>query len=182
MVNTVYIMQDVNETNGGTLVIPTSHRIVSSVPPGQEIGELPPAINVEAKAGTVMLMDGRILHGTGVNHTSDWRYIMTQSNVKPWMRQQENWQLAIDPEVLANASDKLLARMGFNSSGLIEIGSYSGRKTTVGVRLAMEQGEYRRIREMRSPVAEETKEKLTIYKMKQKIDEARSTKSKQAQQ
>ena len=98
LVNTVYIMQEVNETNGGTLVIPTSHRIVSSVPPGQEIGELPPAINVEATAGTVMLMDGRMLHGTGVNHTSDWRYIMTQSNVKPWMRQQENWQLAIDPE------------------------------------------------------------------------------------
>ena len=46
----------------------------------------------------------------------------------------------------------------------------------------MEQGEYRRIREMRSPVAEETKEKLTIYKMKQKIDEARRTKNEQAQQ
>ena len=72
--------------------------------------------------------------------------------------------------------------MGFNSSGLIEIGGYSGRKTTVGVRLAMEQGEYRRIREMRSPVAEETKEKLTIYKMKQKIEEARSKKNEQAQQ
>ena len=182
LVNTVYIMQDVNETNGGTLVIPTSHRIVSLVTPGQEIGELPPAINVEASAGTVMLMDGRMLHGTGVNHTSDWRYIMTQSNVKPWMRQQENWQLAVDPEVLEDASDKLLARMGFNSSGLIEIGSYSGRKTTVGVRLAMEQGEYRRIREMRSPVTEEMKEKLTIYQMKQKIEEARRQKNKQAQQ
>ena len=66
--------------------------------------------------------------------------------------------------------------MGFNSSGLIEIGSYSGRKTTVGVRLAMEQGEYRRIREMRSPVTEEVKEKLTIYQMKKKMDEARSAK------
>ncbi len=177
LVNTVYIMQDMNEVNGGTLVIPTSHRLVSRVLPGEEVGPLPPAVNVEAKGGTVVLMDGRLLHGTGVNHTDEWRYIMTNSNVKPWMRQQENWQLSIDPEVLANASDKLLARMGYYTSGLIEIGTYSGPKTTVRTRLAMENGEYRRIRAMDSPVPEDVKEGLTIFQMKKKIDAARSAKA-----
>ena len=174
LVNTVYIMQDMNEVNGGTLIIPTSHRLVSEVKPGDEVGPLPPAVNVEAKGGTVMLMDGRLLHGTGVNHTDDWRYIMTNSNVKPWLRQQENWQLSIDPEVLANASDKLLRRMGYFSSGLIEIGSYSGFKTTRTVRLAMDRGEYQRIRELSSPVAEDVKESLTIYQMKKLIEATRS--------
>ncbi|MYD99371.1 MAG: hypothetical protein F4X98_18555 [Gammaproteobacteria bacterium] len=177
LVNTVYIMQDMNEVNGGTLVIPTSHRLVSRIPPGEEVGPLPPAVNVEAKGGTVVLMDGRLLHGTGVNHTDEWRYIMTNSNVKPWMRQQENWQLSIDPEVLANASDKLLARMGYYTSGLIEIGTYSGPKTTVGTRLAMERGEYKRIRAMDSPVPDEVKEGLTIFQMKKKIDAARARKA-----
>ena len=60
----------------------------------QDVPALPPAINIEASSGTVVMMDGRLLHGTGVNHTDDWRYIMTQSNVKPWMRQQENWTLS----------------------------------------------------------------------------------------
>ena len=170
-------MQDMNEVNGGTLVIPTSHRLVSRIPPGEEVGPLPPAVNVEAKGGTVVLMDGRLLHGTGVNHTDEWRYIMTNSNVKPWMRQQENWQLSIDPEVLANASDKLLARMGYYTSGLIEIGTYSGPKTTVGTRLAMESGEYQRIRAMDSPVPDEVKEGLTIFQMKKKIDAARARKA-----
>ena len=179
LVNTVYIMQDVNEVNGGTLVIPTSHRLVSQVPPGGEVGPLPPAVNVEAKGGTVMLMDGRLLHGTGVNHTDEWRYIMTNSNVKPWLRQQENWQLSIDPDVLANASEKLLARMGYYSSGLLEIATYSGPKTTVAMRLAMEKGEYKRIREMRRPVPEGVKEELAIYRMKQKIDAARAAKAEQ---
>ena len=174
LVNTVYIMQDVNEVNGGTLVIPTSHRLVSQVPAGGEVGPLPPAVNVEAKGGTVMLMDGRLLHGTGVNHTDEWRYIMTNSNVKPWLRQQENWQLSVDPEVLANASDKLLARMGYHSSGLLEIASYSGPKTTVGMRLAMEKGEYRRIRAMDSPVPTELRDQLTIYRMKKRIEAART--------
>ncbi len=176
LVNTVYIMQDVNEVNGGTLVIPTSHRLVSQTPPGEEVGPLPPAVNVEAKGGTVMLMDGRLLHGTGVNHTDEWRYIMTNSNVKPWLRQQENWQLSIDPEVLESASDKLLQRMGYFSSGLLEIGSYSGPKTTVATRLAMEQGDYTRIRSLDSPVPEETKESLHVYKMKLRIDARRRAK------
>ena len=141
------------------------------------MGELPPAINVEAKGGTVMLMDGRLLHGTGVNHTDDWRYIMTNSNVKPWLRQQENWQLSVDPEVLESASDKLLRRMGYHSAGLLEIISWSGPKTTVGTRLAMERGEYRRIRAMRPPVSQAEKEALTIWQMKQKIVAAREAKS-----
>ena len=176
LVNTVYIMQDVNEVNGGTLVIPTSHRLVSSVKPGEEVGPLPPAVNVEAKGGTVMLMDGRLLHGTGVNHTDEWRYIMTNSNVKPWLRQQENWQLSVDPEVLRNASEKLLQRMGFYSSGLIEIATYSGPRTTRALRLAMEDGEYHRIRALRSPVPEDVKQGLSIHRMKKEIDAARAAK------
>merc|ERR1719221_60027 len=137
LVNTVYIMQDVNEVNGGTLVIPGSHTILSSSA-GKPIGKLPPAINVEARAGTVFMMDGRLLHGTGANRTDNWRYIMTQSNVKHWMRQQENWMLSISPEVLKNASQKLLTRMGFKSSGLLEVGAYSGLQETVDTRLALD--------------------------------------------
>ena len=179
LVNTVYIMQDVNEVNGGTLVIPTSHRLVSSVGPGEEVGPLPPAVNVEAKGGTVMLMDGRLLHGTGVNHTDKWRYIMTNSNVKHWLRQQENWQLSIAPEVLENASDKLLQRMGYYSSGLLEVATYSGPKTTVATRLAMDKGEYKRIRALDRPVPVETKEELHVHKMKVKMDLARRNGTKQ---
>ena len=177
LVNTVYIMQDVSEVNGGTLVIPTSHRLVSSVKPGEEVGQLPPAVNVEARGGTVMLMDGRLLHGTGVNHTDEWRYIMTNSNVKPWLRQQENWQLSVDPQVLRGASDKLLARMGFHSSGLIEIATYSGPKTTRALRLAMENGDYQRIRELRSPVPASVRDGLGIHRMKKEIDAARARKA-----
>ena len=59
------------------------------------VGKLPPSINVEARGGTVILFDGRLLHGTGVNRSDRWRYVMTQANVKSWLRQQENWMLAV---------------------------------------------------------------------------------------
>ncbi|MBD3648423.1 MAG: phytanoyl-CoA dioxygenase family protein, partial [Pseudomonadales bacterium] len=89
--------------------------IMAAAGSGGEIGELPPAINLEAKAGTVMIFDGRLLHGTGANRTDKQRFVATMSNVKSWMRQQENWVVSVLPEVLEKASPKLLHRMGFQA-------------------------------------------------------------------
>mmetsp|Transcript_2653 Transcript_2653/g.6222 ORF Transcript_2653/g.6222 Transcript_2653/m.6222 type:complete len:406 (-) Transcript_2653:50-1267(-) len=169
LVNNVYIMQDVNEVNGGTLVIPGSHKVVAGAGTTGPVGKLPPAINIEAPAGSVVMMDGRLLHGTGVNHTENWRYIMTNSNVKTWLRQQENWQLSVSPEVLKRASPKLLKRMGFATSGLLEVGKYTSMETTVDVRLQLDEGKYKRIGELKGPVTQEQRESLSIWQMKEKM-------------
>ncbi len=115
LVNTMFIPQDVNEQNGGTLFIPGSHRILCAAGPGGTVGQLPPAINLEATAGTVMVFDGRLVHGTGANRSDERRFVATMSNVKPWMRQQENWIVSTLPEVIDAASDKLLHRMGMQA-------------------------------------------------------------------
>merc|ERR1712080_503021 len=107
------MMDDVSEVNGGTLVIPGSHKILYAAGSGGKVGQLPPAINLEAPAGTVMMFDGRLLHGTGVNHTNKLRMVFVLSNMKPWMRSQDLWQLVVRPEVVRRASPKLLHRMGF---------------------------------------------------------------------
>ena len=108
--------QDVNEENGGTLIIPGSHKDVIKAGSNGEIGKLNPAINLEAKAGTIMLFDGRLLHGTGVNKTEKIRFVAAMSNVKSWMRSQENWIISVDPEIIKNASSKLLHRMGMQAA------------------------------------------------------------------
>ena len=115
LVNTMFIPQDIDDQNGGTLVIPASHRVMAEAGSGGAIGELPPAINLEAAAGTIMLFDGRLLHGTGVNRSASQRFVATMSNVKSWMRQQENWIISVHPEVLSAASPKLLHRMGMQA-------------------------------------------------------------------
>ena len=79
------------------------------------IGEVPRPINLEAEAGTIMVFDGRVIHGTGVNRTDKKRFVATMSNVKPWMRTQENWSLSVAPDVLDGASDKLCHRMGLQA-------------------------------------------------------------------
>jgi ectoine hydroxylase-related dioxygenase (phytanoyl-CoA dioxygenase family) len=114
-VTTMYILEDVDERNG-TLIVPTSHRLVPAVGSGNRVGKLPPAINVEAPAGTVLLFDGRMLHGTSINRADDWRYVMVQPSMKPWIRTQENFSLSTKPEVLENASGKLLQRLGLQAT------------------------------------------------------------------
>ena len=83
---------------------------------GRPVGKLPPAINVDAEAGTMVITDGRLLHGTGINHTDEPRIVMLNGMQKSWMRQQENWMLSVRPEVLERASEKLLHRMGYQAT------------------------------------------------------------------
>lgn len=154
LVNTMYILQDVDEVNGGTLIIPGSHKILAEA--GQSgVGELPPVINVAAKAGTIMLFDGRMLHGTGANRSEQWRYVMTQASVKPWIRQQENWSLTVKPEILEGASAKLIQRMGLQATvayGMVEGYGMLGNGRSgdengnvVHARRLMDQGDYVRM-------------------------------------
>ncbi|MEQ8860968.1 MAG: phytanoyl-CoA dioxygenase family protein [Pseudomonadales bacterium] len=152
LVNTIYILQDVDEHNGGTLLIPGSHR--AQTPDGR-FGELPPAINLEAPGGTILMMDGRVLHGGAVNRSRKLRYIITNSTVKPWIKQQESFLLTISPEVLAAASPRLLMRLGLQATAvrnMVEGYGYSGNGRTgdpngslVHVRRAMDEGRYRHL-------------------------------------
>ena len=156
LVNTVYVLQDVDEVNGGTLVIPGSH--LRYIEGNGTFGKLPPPINLEAPAGTVMLMDGRVLHGGAVNRSDDLRYIITNSVVRPFIRQQESFHLTIRPEILANASEKFLWRCGFQANAqrsMVEGFGYYGTgrpgdesSAIVNARIAMDAGEYQRVGEL----------------------------------
>ena len=47
-----------------------SHKLISQVGAGNPVPTpFPPAINLECPAGTVVMFEGRLLHGTGVRNT-----------------------------------------------------------------------------------------------------------------
>ncbi len=165
-VNVLTAITDVDEKNGGTLVIPGSHVILSdAMGEGKPVGKLPPAINIDAPAGTVVITDGRLLHGTGINHTDEPRIVMLNGMQKPWMRQQENWMLSVREEVLRRASDKLLHRMGYQATTGTQTneGHGFGAKglpgeaagSTVAFRLAADEGNYVRVGELGPDSTEE---------------------------
>ena len=183
LVNTLYIPQDVNEDNGGTLIIPGSHKNIIKAGSNGKVGKLNPAINLEAKAGTIMLFDGRLLHGTGVNKTDKIRFVAAMSNVKSWMRSQENWIISVDPEIIKSASPKLLHRMGMQAAtygGTIEgfgMGASGRINESFGsikhFRVAFDSGEYIRVGEL-SPHSSK-KDLNKKYTLKDAIKAAKSS-------
>ncbi len=158
-VNILTPITDIDETNGGTLVIPGSHRVLSdAVRERKPVGKLPPAINVDARAGTMIITDGRLLHSTGINHTDTPRIVMLNGMQHPIIRQQENWMLSVRPEVIKRASPKLLQRMGYQATNAAQTNEGHGfgargmvdeaAGATVDFRLAADRGEYLRVGEL----------------------------------
>lgn len=161
LVNVLTAITDLDEETGGTLVIPGSHATLSeAVREGKPVGKLPPAINLDAKAGTMVIIDGRVLHGTGINHTDSPRIVMLNAMQKPYLRQQENWMLSVRPEVLERASAKLLHRMGYQATTGAQTNEGHGfgarglpdeaAGALVDFRLAADRGDYERVGELGS--------------------------------
>ena len=165
--NILTAITDVDEKTGGTLVIPGSHTVLAdAVRAGEPVGKLPPAINIDAKAGTMVITDGRLLHGTGINHTDQPRIVMLNGMQKPWLRQQENWMLSVRPEVLERASAKLLHRMGYQATTGTQTNEGHGfgamgkldeaAGALVDFRLAADKGKYQRVGELQPDADGET--------------------------
>ncbi|MGY3591878.1 ectoine hydroxylase-related dioxygenase (phytanoyl-CoA dioxygenase family) [Bradyrhizobium sp. USDA 4341] len=111
--NTIWMLTDFTEENGGTRIVPGSHRL-----PGTPDGSVPhkvPTIAATGKAGSVMFFDGRLWHGTGQNLTDEPRIGMLSFYCGPQFRPLENYFLGLDPAVFADASDRLLDLLGYTT-------------------------------------------------------------------
>ena len=63
--NCMWMLSDFSSTNGSTEVVAGSH--LTGAHPNQEDQSIYPIIQPEAEAGTLMVFDGRLWHGTGSN-------------------------------------------------------------------------------------------------------------------
>ena len=149
LVNQMFMLDDVNHLNGGTVVVPTSHRLTRDAGNYSPVAKLPPAVSLEAPAGTVMVFDGRLLHGTGVNQTDSKRHVMVMAAQKPWVRTQDLHTITVAPHVLEKAPLKLLRRLHFVGNGTGGIEGHGQEPGILrGMRLAFDAGRYERIREL----------------------------------
>ena len=78
-----------------------------------------PISPISAPKGSLIIWDGRVWHGTGINKTGAPRRSVGVFFALPWLRQQENWGVTTLQEVLDEASDKLKVRLGLKSYGTL---------------------------------------------------------------
>ena len=121
--NLMYFLEDVTEDNGGTLVMPGSHK-------GNWAPDDPHStddtVAAAGPAGACMVFESRLWHGTGANKKlGSERPVILVFFVRAWMRQQENFALSVKDDVLKKCSDKVKGYLGWRTTG--SIGGVQGR-------------------------------------------------------
>ncbi|WP_416897897.1 MAG: phytanoyl-CoA dioxygenase family protein [Minwuia sp.] len=120
--NTMWMLSDFTAANGATEMVPGSHLSGAHPNPGDQSGYR--IVQPEAPAGTLLVFDGRLWHGTGANAANSDRVGILVTFCAPQFRQQENQTLAVDPALWDEMPEKLRARLGFrvwNAYGRIEL-------------------------------------------------------------
>ena len=115
--NLMYFLEDVTPENGGTLVMPGSHK--GNLAPDDPYNPVD-TVAASGPAGTCMVFESRLWHATGANRVpGSERPVILVFFVRPWMRQQENFSLSLREEVLEKCSDRVKGFFGFRTSGSI---------------------------------------------------------------
>lgn len=110
MCTTMWALTDFRPENGGTWVVPGSHRFDREPRRGDEAK----AFAVEMPAGSVLVFHGSLWHSGGVNTTTDeWRLGVNVQYCQGFIRQQQNPYLGLSREVLATFPPRLLRLCGF---------------------------------------------------------------------
>ncbi len=104
--------------NGGTLVVPGSHRWDDErLPTADE------AISCEMAQGSALLFIGSTFHGGGANVTTDeWRSGLTATFDTANARQEENMYLSLSPEVVASYPEEIQRLLGWQASEVTRMG------------------------------------------------------------
>jgi ectoine hydroxylase-related dioxygenase (phytanoyl-CoA dioxygenase family) len=115
-VNVGWLLDDFTDEVGATRFVPDSHLLGRNADPDAHYE----VATVEAPAGSILVMDGRLWHQAGANRTADRdRVALFCYYVLPWIRPQVNWNTALDSHVVGSMSDEFLDLLGYHV-GLVD--------------------------------------------------------------
>lgn len=116
--NVIWCLTDVTADNGATRYIPGSNKYVHRSDIPANAPEL--LVPFEAKAGDILVMDGRVWHTSGSNITKDQdRALLFGYYTAPFMRQQVNWTAKLPKEIQDTLDPQLKEWLGLNPVGNI---------------------------------------------------------------
>ncbi len=116
--HTMWAMSDFTEENGGTRVIPGSHRFEDKLRPSVE-----ETVGVEMPKGSVLFYLGSLYHGGGANRSAHARRGINVGYTLSWLRQEENQYLACPPDI-ARTLPENVARLAGYQRGAYALGYY----------------------------------------------------------
>lgn len=107
---TMWAIDAFTEANGGTVVVPGSHRWDSARrPAGSD-----PRVALHMPAGSCAFYLGTLWHGGGANRTAEPRLGVTVQYCEPWLRPQEAYTLATSRHTARTVSENIRRMVGYS--------------------------------------------------------------------
>jgi len=109
--NTMWMLSEFTAKNGATELVPGSHLSGAHPNPTDQLAY--DIVQPEGPAGTLLVFEGRLWHGTGANTGNGDRHAVLTTFCGPQFRPQENYVAGAADEVLDGATPELRALLGF---------------------------------------------------------------------
>jgi ectoine hydroxylase-related dioxygenase (phytanoyl-CoA dioxygenase family) len=106
--NSMWALTDFTEANGATRLVAGSHLKDNPV-----YGGTYDSVPGEMKKGSVLIWDGSLWHGGGANTTDKRRTGIAMNYCAGFIRQQENQQLGLKPDLVKTFSPRLQELVGY---------------------------------------------------------------------
>jgi ectoine hydroxylase-related dioxygenase (phytanoyl-CoA dioxygenase family) len=111
MINFLVALSDFTDENGGTRVIPQSHKW----PNFHDLGTPEMTIPIEMKAGDVFVFSAKTVHGGGSNRTDDCRRGMAFAFQPGFLTPEEAYPFIVDLNLAKTLSRRSQQMLGFRS-------------------------------------------------------------------
>ena len=109
--NVLIMLNGMSFENGGTLVVPGSHKFGRH--PNKKLDKQIVPIAAEGPPGCAIITDGRLWHGTGANISDKERLAILITFCGPQFRPQENYTLGLKKNIFNKLSDYQKELLGF---------------------------------------------------------------------
>ncbi len=120
----IWALDDFTAERGATRAVLASHR--AEGPPARAV-PASDSVALECPAGTLLLLDGRLWHGTGAHTGAETppagrRHGLLGFYTKPWLRTQEAWPTSLPAGTLGGDADlaRLFGVLPWEHLGLVE--------------------------------------------------------------
>ncbi|MFZ2649408.1 MAG: phytanoyl-CoA dioxygenase family protein [Burkholderiaceae bacterium] len=121
--STIVAVDEFTAENGGTEVIPGSHRWSDAQITGAYAGRAADAstpsalrsllVPMAVPVGACIFFHGTLLHRGGANRSAAPRLALSNQYCEPWARTQENFYLGVPPALVATMSPRLQTLLGY---------------------------------------------------------------------
>lgn len=110
--NSIYLLNDFTPENGATWVIPGSHKRGYGPTAGVTYDDM---IQLRGKKGDVVIIDGRIWHGSGANQTDHDRVALLGFFCRSFMKPQQDHLHLVAPDLIEGGTPTLQRLLGLAS-------------------------------------------------------------------